>query len=220
MSKSSLIHHWVLALAASTLVGCGSSSENTASNSSSASSETSLASVPGQTPSSPGSGLDAARDEAARVVNQFLDRIRRGGGDNRADELLTTTARAEINRVGGVQTIGAPDSKFVVTRSQPAPTEDGSLMTDAMLVHSVWSDAGSEAEGTTETQVVWAVQQEFDQWRISGMAIELVPGQAPTIIDFENRNQMTQLFGQMSPEAGGQSDAPRQASLPSQGQSR
>ncbi|WP_413432376.1 hypothetical protein [Crateriforma spongiae] len=140
----------------------------------------------------------AGSQQAEAVVSQFLDRIRRGAGQASAEELLTNQARSVISRFGGVQSLGAPDAQFVVTRSQPAPSVEGEPAGQSLLVHTVWAEpvtAEDGAESVEKTQVVWAVQQEAGQWRISGMVIELVPGEAPTVIDFENEQQIATLFG-------------------------
>lgn len=231
MSNSLWAQCTALLLAACVSVGCGGTSDPVAETSqgdAGAAGNASLAAAQGSSPQ------PSEAEAAATVVKQFLDRVRLGGPDSRADEFLTNTARNEINRVGGVQTLGAPEARFLVTRSQPAPDESGGIIPGAMLVQSVWIEtsddladqASPDQPQTSETQVVWAVQKELDQWRISGMAIELAPDQPPTIIDFENRQQLAQLFGQMEPvapavsAAGGQIDAPQQAALPGQGYSR
>lgn len=230
MSNSLWAPCGTLVLAACLSAGCGGSPEQSADANAGPQSDAGLASVAGQGQATQASDAEAA----ATIVKQFLDRVRLGGPDNRADEFLTSTARNEINRVGGVQTLGAPDARFLVTRSQPAPDDAGGVIPGAMLVHSIWMEttddladqANVNQPQTAETQVVWAVQKEFDQWRISGMAIELAADQPPTIIDFENRQQLAQLFGQMEPVApaappvGGQIDAVRQAAQPTQGYSR
>lgn len=123
------------------------------------------------------------------VVSQFLDRVRRGGEASAAGELLTRKAQAELARIGRtVQPIGSPDASFQVTRSQAVPEEP-----DSVLVHSLWMEPGPEGTAS-ETQVVWAVERDPVQWRISGLAMELVPGQSPEIIDFENGELMARLL--------------------------
>lgn len=144
------------------------------------------------------------------VVSQFLDRVRRGGEDSDAGKLLTSRAQSELNRIGrSVQPIGSPDAFFNVTRSEAVPGEK-----DSMLVHSIWSEPA--ADGTkSDYQVVWAVQLENGDWRISGLAMELVPNQPPTIIDFENGDLMAQLLddGSESSESS-QSPESQAAALP------
>ena len=130
------------------------------------------------------------------VVSQFLDRVRRGGEDSDAGILLTTRAQSELKRIGrSVQPIGSPDAFFNVTRSEPVPGEP-----DSMLVHSIWSEPSGDGTNS-DYQVVWAVQRESDQWRISGLAMELQPGQPPTIIDFENGDLMAKLLDDGSESA-------------------
>ncbi len=132
-------------------------------------------------PSSPSSPTD--------VVSQFLDEVRRGGEDSSANELLTVRARTELSRIGhAIQPIGSPDARFLVTRAETVPGEEASA-----LVHSVWSEPNADGS-TTDSQVVWALQREQSNWRISGLAMELEPNEDPLIIDFENAELMAKLL--------------------------
>jgi len=144
------------------------------------------------------------------VVSQFLDRVRRGGDDSGAGALLTVQAQSELKRIGrSVQPIGSPDASFSVTRSEAVPGEP-----DSMLVHSVWSEPNGD--GTNDDyQVVWAVQRESNQWRISGLAMELQPGQPAMIIDFENGDLMAQLL-QTSETAESSEASATQATAPAE----
>lgn len=142
------------------------------------------------------------------VVSQFLDEVRRGGEDSRANDLLTERAQAELQRIGrSVQPIGSPDAGFQVTRAESVPGDEGSA-----LVHSVWCEPN--ADGTkSDFQVVWAVQQESAGWRISGLAMELEPDQAPVIIDFENGELMAKLLANPDFEQKNETGAASQAAV-------
>lgn len=123
------------------------------------------------------------------VVSQFLDRVRRGGDQANAGALLTERAQQELERIGrSVQPIGSPDARFQVTRSESVPGDPGSA-----LVHSVWSEPAADGK-TQEYQVVWALELDPEQWRISGLALEFRPGVDPQIIDFENGELMAKLL--------------------------
>ncbi|MEM9368141.1 MAG: hypothetical protein AAGD07_19270 [Planctomycetota bacterium] len=140
------------------------------------------------------------------VVSQFLDRVRRGGVENTAMQLLTRRAQSELTRIGHqIQPIGSPDARYTITRSQPAPyTEPGT----SRLVHTLWTepfvDPASGIRGEREYQVVWAVNRESDAWRISGLVLAENPEAAPIVLDFENGDQMAQFMNpapSVSPEA-------------------
>jgi hypothetical protein len=157
------------------LAGCGSSSPTTAEQSG----QQSARPVAQNAPSSPPSD----------VVSQFLDEIRRGGQDSHAHQLLTKRAQEELKRIGRtVEPIGSPDARFTVTRFEMLPDEENSA-----LVHSIWIEPSDD--GTTQDfQVVWAVEQEAGNWRISGLAMEVDQTQPPLIIDFENGEMMARLL--------------------------
>jgi hypothetical protein len=142
------------------------------------------------------------------VVSQFLDEVRRGGEDSRANDLLTERAQAELKQIGRtVQPIGSPDAGFQVTRAESVPGE-----AESALVHSVWSEPNPD--GTkSDFQVVWAVQKEPAGWRISGLAMELEPDQAPVIIDFENGELMAKLLASPDFEQKNETAAASQAAV-------
>lgn len=143
------------------------------------------------------------------VVSQFLDEVRRGGKDSNANGLLTERAQSELSRIGrSVQPIGSPDAAFVVTRAELVPGEQ-----DAALVHSIWSEPNGDGS-VSDFQVVWACRRETGQWRISGLAMEVVPDQDPVIVDFENGELMARLLA--SPEPANPAEANTQAAAPNQ----
>lgn len=145
--------------------------------------------------------------DAESVVSSFLDRIRRGGEDHDAMSLLTDRAQSELRRVGQVvQPIGSPDAKFRVTRSTPMPVEPGAEPINGRLVHCVWSEPapspldpayGSQkvAAQAQEYQVVWSVIMQQNEYRISGLILEMDPNQPPLVLDFENGDLMAQILG-------------------------
>lgn len=125
------------------------------------------------------------------IVSQFLDRVRRGGSDTSAGELLTELAQNELKRIGRtVQPLGTPDASFQVTRGEAIPDDP-----NAMLVHSIWREPAQDG-ANTEFQVVWALQREPAGWRISGLAVESDPGLEPEIINFEDGEQLRQIFAE------------------------
>jgi uncharacterized protein YbjQ (UPF0145 family) len=167
-------------LLTSTLVvcGCGSSTTTTA-DGKSAAQATGVAVV----------GSDEDVSAAKNVVGQFLDAVRRGGETGGANQLLTQQAQSVLQRLGRtVQPIGSPDAVFQVTRAESVPETPG-----AALVHSLWTEPS--AQGQPESyEVVWALMKETSGWRISGLAMDLQPGQEPIIVDFENAGQMANLL--------------------------
>jgi hypothetical protein len=149
-------------------------------------------------------GSAAAISSPTDVVSLFLDEVRRGGQDSRAQALLTDRAQSELARIGHtVQPIGSPDARFEVTRAEAVPGEP-----NAALVHSLWREPVNDG-ALQDYQVVWAVEKQAAGWRISGLAIEVDPSQPPQIVDFEDGNQMAKLLN-------GQQEATAEASAPGQ----
>jgi len=178
-SRSAPIFRTLALITVATLAsGCGSSTSTTTADAKS-------------NPTATGAAAKATLNvaDATNVVAQFLDAIRRGGETGGANLLLTEHAQAVLKKIGRtVQPIGSPDAVFKVTRAEAVPSTPG-----AALVHSLWTEP--VAEGKTESyQVVWALEQETSGWRISGLAMDLEPGQEPMVVDFENANQMASLL--------------------------
>ncbi len=139
----------------------------------------------------------AGEPSPTEIVSQFLDQVRRGGDKSEAGNLLTKIAQAELTRIGrSIEPIGSPDARFQVTRAENVPGEEG-----AALVHSIWSEPAADG-GQADFQVVWAVSHEEAGWRISGLAMEMNPNQAPLIIDFENGELMAKILGATSKPEG------------------
>ena len=142
------------------------------------------------------------------IVSQFLDEIRRGGEDSRANALLTVRAQSELKRIGQtIQPIGSPNASFEVTRFELHP-EDAT----AAMVHSVWSEPNAEGGNIASSQVVWALRQEQSGWRISGLAITIDPDAAdPVVFNFEDGAQMAAM---LSDPSSGNSEVSSQAAAP------
>lgn len=199
-------------LSVATLIGCGGTDPSP--EATPAATDTSAAQPAAGTPAS----AEADRQAAMKVVGQFLDRIRRGGQTAQADQLLTAPARAEFEKLGGFQdALGAPNASFSVTRAEFTPPVDGQPERSSMLVQSIWSEPGGNGASAdtsssgNQMEVLWAVQKELGQWRISGTIMQMAADQPPTVIDFENPQQMAKIYA-------GTSSGPR-GQAPSQGQS-
>ncbi|WP_153556059.1 hypothetical protein [Roseimaritima sediminicola] len=146
----------------------------------------------------------SATEAPTAVVSEFLDRIRRGGAAQvEAVRLLTARAQAECQRTGlKMDSMGAPDARFEVTRSQPAPDAE-----DAALVHSVWTEPVADGTETTN-EVVWLMKKEDAGWRISGLVLQVAEDVDPIAIDFEDGDQAAAVLGAAAPAAEATAAAP------------
>ncbi len=163
------------------LVGCGGNSEESPQRSSDNAPEQASA--------------DDATDQPTRIVSQFLDRVRRGGDDSAAGELLTKLAQQEMTRIGRpLQLPGSPDTTYDVRKAFPVPGED-----DAMWVHTILSEP-NESGQPLQYEVVWTLRQEIHGWRISGFVIDQGDQLEPLQIDFENGDEMEARLAAMESE--------------------
>ena len=124
--------------------------------------------------------VDAAPDQ---VVSVFLSALRNGDKPTTAN-LLTTRAREETAKHGwAVDPKGSPNTKYQIHAAEILPENpNGSHVT------SVWTETYDD--GTITYQIVWVLRRETPGWRIAGMALELVPGQPPAFLNFEDPADM------------------------------
>lgn len=130
------------------------------------------------------------------IVSQFLDRVRRGGEDSNASELLTKLAQQEMTRIGRpLQFPGSPDTTFEVRQAIPVPDKENTVW-----VHTYLSESTKSGE-TMQYEAVWTLRNESDGWRITGVAIDQGDQLDPLQIDFENGDEMEARLAAM--EASG-----------------
>ncbi|MDX1943911.1 MAG: hypothetical protein SFU86_00780 [Pirellulaceae bacterium] len=118
-----------------------------------------------------------------QVVSVFLGALRSGDKPTTA-HLLTTKAREETAKHGwAVDPKGSPNTKYEIHAAEILPDNpNGSHVT------SVWTETFDD--GTITYQIVWVLRKETPGWRIAGMALELVPGQPPAFLNFEDPADM------------------------------
>ncbi|OYP37633.1 hypothetical protein [Rhodopirellula sp. MGV] len=120
--------------------------------------------------------------EPIEVVSQFLDRMRRGGDGEAANDLLTTIAKQEMVRIGRpLQLPGSPDTTFEVRQAFPVPDQK-----DRVWVQTYLREPDSVSGQSTQYEVVWTLRNEAAGWRISGFHVDQGDGLDPLEFDFEN----------------------------------
>lgn len=170
-------------MAIATTIGCGGSApvaESTPANDS-------------QTPAAATQSSTTQSPEA--VVSEFLDGVRRGGDAENVARLMTKKSRDEYAAAGLVmQPVGAPDATFEVTRSVPYGDA-------GVLVNSLWTEKTETGE-TMTYQVGWALKQEPEGWRVSGLILDEDP--EPRVFNFESREDVVLLksLQDVDPAAG------------------
>ena len=147
--------------------------------------------------SAPKASEDSLVLEPTEIVSQFLDRVRRGGDDSGASDLLTKLAQQEMTRIGRpLQFPGSPDTTFEVRQALPAPDRK-----DMVWVHTYLAEPTQTGE-TVQYEVVWTLSKEVAGWRISGFVIDQGEDLEPMEIDFENGDEMeARLASIEEPEA-------------------
>lgn len=153
--------------------------------------------------------LDATPDQ---VVAAFLEALR-SGDEKRAAALLTDKARQETRRENlVVQPPGTPDAQFSVGDVKYVTEQK-----DGAHVTSIWTEKDEQGQPQTY-EIIWILRrQPHNGWRIAGMATELVPGEPPLFLNFEDPKDMLSKWEQANQELAQQqrnSSTVRQAQTP------
>ena len=122
-----------------------------------------------------------------QVVQTFLDALKQGDIATKAS-LLTQRAREETTKEAfEINPQSTPNAEYKVEPAQYlADNPNGAHVT------SQWTE--SYPDGKIEYAVVWVLRKQPEGWRIAGMAIELVPGQPPSFLNFEDAADMAQKY--------------------------
>lgn len=120
-----------------------------------------------------------------QVVSTFLAALKAGDEATTA-ALLTTKAREETAKHEiAVAPQSAPGATYQVSPGKIL--EDNP---DGAHVSSVWTE--TYPDGSITYEIVWVLRRQDNGWRIAGMALELIPGQPPQFLNFEDPQDMMQ----------------------------
>lgn len=149
--------------------------------------------------------LPTADSSPDLVVEKFLVALR-DGDRSTAAALLTSKARDETAKHDlVVAPPGSPNAEFYV--GEIVFVDEAQT---GAHVKSIWA----ETEGPQEVsyELVWALRQQDDGWRIAGMATEIVSGERPVFLNFEQPEDMLEKMQQAErvaaqPHEAGHADA-------------
>ncbi len=168
-------------LAAVVATGCGKANSN----------PPTLETNPAQSSALPGGSAVAAYQPKQvttdatpdQVVSVFLEAMRAADATS-VESLLTTKAREETIRHNmPVEPVAAPHAQFQVAAPQYLPMNPNGAHVQAQWVES-------DGMQTYTHTVIWVLRRQTEGWRIAGFAIELVPGQGPQFLNFEDPADM------------------------------
>lgn len=185
-----------------TITGCGSS-DSTQAKSDGAPSSTASPNVAGvvDTSSDLQPKISDSTDSAPQqIVAVFLDSLRRGD-EVTANSLLTTQARAELQKIEyQIQPLGTPQGEFKIGRLV-FPYQDQPLFA---LVESQWREPATKTDPELLMDIVCDVRQEGADWRIAGMAVTVAGEDVPLVIDFEDSQRLQQQLTIADAQPSGQ----------------
>jgi len=118
-----------------------------------------------------------------QVLTVFLNALRSGDSPT-TESLLTAKAREELAKHSlSVDVQSSPSSTY-----QVRPGEGVAGDPNGAHVSSVWTEKFDDGEETYE--IVWALRRQNEGWRVAGMAMQLLPGQAMQFLNFEDPADM------------------------------
>ena len=118
------------------------------------------------------------------VVANFLTALR-DGDDSIAESLLTQKALEETSkRQLQVQPPGTPSARFQIGKVSYVTADKRGAH-----VSSVWSEQGT-AGSEMSYEIVWALRQQQDGWKIAGMATQVTQNGPPVFLNFEDPDDM------------------------------
>ena len=124
-----------------------------------------------------------------QVVQTFLDAMKQGDIATKAS-LLTQKAREETARENfEINPQSAAGAVYEVRPAEYLPENP-----NGAHVTSVWTE--TYPDGVIKYDVVWVLRRQPEGWRIAGMAIELVPGQQPAFLNFEDAADMAKKYSE------------------------
>jgi len=123
------------------------------------------------------------------VVSVFLDALKNGDTATKAS-LLTTKALEETTKHEfEVNPQSAPNAQYEVHQPEFLPNHP-----NGAHVTSVWTETYDDGKVTYD--VVWVLRRQSEGWRIAGMAIELIEGQPPAFLNFEDPEDMAAKYNE------------------------
>ena len=211
----SIVFLFSAALACS--MGCGGTSvsekaEPTSTKSGTASSDAASPETNSVTPTkssdstSPASVSNTPAPEATpkQVCERFM-KLMRSGNRIAAENLLTRTALTVTTQAGlQLEPMGGPTATYNVGDVSYATTKQRLAQVECSIVDNV---DGEEYE----MNVTWLVRKQAMGWRISGVMLELEPGQVPDLLSFENIQDVNKIKNLAGEEAIQDLDTTRQA---------
>jgi len=175
---------FTIALSACVWVGCnGSAKPEPAAENNSTPAQNEAASTPAAAPRKP---VEVAVEAAPeQVVSTFLAALKAGDEATTA-ALLTSKAREETAKHEiAVAPQSAPGATYEVSPGKVLEEK-----ANGAHVSSVWTE--TYPDGAITYEIVWVLRRQNEGWRIAGMALELIPGQPPQFLNFEDPQDMMQ----------------------------
>jgi len=121
----------------------------------------------------------------AAAVHAFLEGARRGD-DAAVEAMLTATARKELGEIGLKPAPRASDTaRFSVGEAHHSP-EDASVA----YVSSIWTEVDPVNDRSKNDEIVWALRNTPEGWRVAGMVVTIFEGEAPWAFNFESAQEM------------------------------
>jgi hypothetical protein len=118
----------------------------------------------------------------AAACFEFLEAVR-AGNDEKASQMLSTTAREKASALNRSVTPPASDTARFSVGKVKYINEDGAQ------VESTWIDTDDDGQPRSDA-AVWVLRREQQGWRVVGVAATIFPGEPPLVLNFEDPDDM------------------------------
>lgn len=138
----------------------------------------------------------------SEVCQRFLDLLQSG---NRiaAENLLTRTALTATTKAGlKLEPMGGPTSTYRTGEVRYATNKQKLAHVDTYVIDKIDGEP-------YEMEVTWQLHKHLDGWRISGLMLELEPGQTKDLLSLENHFDVAKLQSLAGVEALEKTEPPQ-----------
>jgi hypothetical protein len=136
----------------------------------------------------------------AAAAYEFLEAVRTGN-DEKARSLLSSVAREKTAALNRSVTPAASDTATFTVGKVEYVNQDGAR------VACTWTDLGENNQRVND-EAIWVLRLEDAGWRIAGVAAQVVPGEPPLLLNFEDPDDMLRKKQWADEEVAKRSESP------------
>ncbi|MCC6125054.1 MAG: hypothetical protein IT426_08840 [Pirellulales bacterium] len=134
-----------------------------------------------------------------QTVQEFLEALRTGN-DEKANSLLSAVAREKTAAMDRRLRPSASDTAKFTIDDVKYVGEDGAQ------VAITWTDIALDGTPSSD-KAVWVLRKETEGWRVMGLAVVVVSGENPLVLNFEDPAEVQRKLKEINDRMSGQDEA-------------